>query len=142
MIDKSPMCEILLIEDNLILQRCEKMLLQNRGCEVITVSTKQAALNQIKTVIFDFLLVDIRLPDGDGWEVIEYCRESIESQNRLTPIVVVSAHVQPSESQKYRQKYPGLEVILKPLSEEKITRILSTHSQENNEHGTSVRENV
>jgi len=133
MIDKRPTCEILLIEDNLILQRCEKLLLQNRGCEVIAVSTKQAALNQIKLVIFNLLLVDIGLPDGSGWEVIEYCRESSVSQNSLTPIVVVSAHIQPSESEKYRQKYPSLDVIQKPLSEEKLCRILSTYSQENDE---------
>ena len=109
------------------------MLLQNHGCEVMAVSTKQAALNQIKSVNFDLLLVDIGLPDGDGWEVIEYCRQSMDSQNPLTPIVVVSAHVQSSESEKYRQQYPSLDVILKPLSEEKITRILLTYSQENGE---------
>ena len=142
MIEKTPTCEILLIEDNLILQRCEKMLLQNHGCEVMSVSTKQAALNQIKSVIFDVLLVDIGLPDGSGWEVVEYCRESINSQNPLTPIVVVSAHVQPSESEKYRQQYPSLDVILKPLSEEKIYRILSTLILDDGENDTSVRQNT
>ena len=129
---------VLLIEDNLILQRCEKMLLQNRGCEVITVSTKQAALNQIKSVNFDLLLVDIGLPDGSGWEVVEYCRESSDSQNPLTPIVVVSAHIQSSESEKYRQQYPSLEVILKPLTDEKICRILSTFRLENGENDKAV----
>ena len=133
--------QVLLIEDNLILQRCEKMLLQNHGFEVMEVSTKQAALNQIKSVIFDVLLVDIGLPDGSGWEVIEFCRESSNSQNPLTPIVVVSAHISPSESQKYQQQYPSLEVIQKPLSEEKLCRILSTFCLENGENDTSVCEN-
>ena len=134
--------QVLLVEDHLILQRCTKSLLENRGCEVTVVETKEDALNEVQSRIFDLLLVDIGLPDGSGWEVIEHCRESTDSQNPLTPIVVVSAHIQPSESEKYQQQYPSLEVILKPLSEEKIARILSTHSQENDEYGTSVRENA
>ena len=117
--------QVLLVEDHMILKLCTKGLLENRGCEVTVVGTKEAALSQLKSVNFDLLLVDIGLPDGTGWEVIECCRESRDSQNPLKPIVVVSAHVQPSESEKYQQKYPVLAIILKPLSEEKITRILS-----------------
>ena len=117
---------VLLVEDHLILQRCTKGLLKNRGCEVTVVGTKQAALSQLKSANFDLLLVDIGLPDGNGWEVIECCRESSDSQNPLTPIVVVSAHIQPNESEKYQQQYLSLEVIQKPLSEEKLHRILST----------------
>ena len=97
--------KVLLVEDHVILQRCIKGLLENRGCEVIVVGTKEDALKEVQSRIFDLLLVDIGLPDGSGWEVVEYCRESMDSQNPLTPIVVVSAHVQPSESQKCRQKY-------------------------------------
>ena len=134
--------QVLLVEDHLILQRCTKGLLKNRGCEVIVVGAKQAALSQIKSVNFDLLLVDIGLPDGSGWEVVEYCRESIDSQNSLTPIVVVSAHVQPSETEKYRQKYPSLEVIQKPLSKEKLCRILSTYCLEKGENDTSIRQNT
>ena len=106
------------------------------------VGTKQAALSQIKSVNFDFLLVDIGLPDGSGWEVVDYCRESIDSQNSLTPIVVVSAHIQPSESEEYRKKYPSLDIIQKPLSREKLFQILSTYHLENGENDTSIRENA
>ena len=119
--------QVLLVEDHLILQRCTKGLLNNRGCEVTVVGTKETALNEIQAGTFDLLLIDIGLPDGSGWQVIEYCRESSESKNSLTPIVVVSAHIQPSESEQYQKKYPSLSVILKPLSEEKIYRILSTY---------------
>ena len=134
--------QVLLVEDHLILQRCTKGLLNNRGCKVTVVGTKEGALNEVQSRIFDLLLVDIGLPDGSGWEVIEYCRESSDSQNLLTPIVVVSAHIQPCESEKYQQKYPSLEVILKPLSEEKIYRILSTFCLGNSESDTSVRQNA
>ena len=134
--------QVLLVEDHLILQRCTRGLLQNRGCEVTVVETKETALNEIQSGTFDLLLVDIGLPDGSGWEVIEYCRESSDSQNPLTPIVVVSAHIQPSESEKYQNKYPSLEVIQKPLSEEKLCRILSTFRLENGENDTSVGQNA
>ena len=134
--------QVLLVEDHLILQRCTKGLLKNRGCAVTVVGTKEDALNEVQSRIFDLLLVDIRLPDGSGWDVIEYCRESRDSQNPLTPIVVVSAHVKPSDSEKYRQKYSSLEVILKPLSEEKLCRILSTLSLEDGEDDTRVRKNA
>ncbi len=132
---------ILLVEDNPIIQKFTRQCFERKGYQVTVAGTKQAALNQIQSVIFDLLLVDIGLPDGSGWQVVEHCRESSKSQNPLTPIVVVSAHVQPSESEKYRQQYPSLEVILKPLSEEKLCRILSTLSMDDGEDDTSVGEN-
>ena len=98
-------------------------------------------MNAVQSRIFDLLLIDIGLPDGSGWDVIECCRESSDSRNPLTPIVVVSAHIQPSESEKYQQKYPSLVVIQKPLSKEKLCRILSTLSLDDGENDTSVREN-
>ena len=48
--------QVLLVEDHLILQRCTKSLLENRGCEVTVVGTKEDALNEVQSRIFDLLL--------------------------------------------------------------------------------------
>ena len=65
--------QVLLVEDHVILQQCTKGLLKNIGCEVIVVVTKETALNELQSRIFDLLLVDIGLPDVSGWEVVECC---------------------------------------------------------------------
>ncbi|HKL89259.1 MAG TPA: response regulator [Salinibacter sp.] len=59
-------------------------------------STVADALRMAETVPYDGLLVDLRLPDGVGTEVVEELRE--ESPYWGVPMVAVTAHSLPDES--------------------------------------------
>jgi two-component system response regulator RegX3 len=60
--------------------------LQREGFEVVAVPTATEALSIVQSTIFDLLILDVRLPDKDGYDV---CLE-IRKRPVYVPIIMVS----------------------------------------------------
>jgi len=78
---------ILLVEDEENLQEALKLNLELEGYEVSCVGDGSAALKKIKEEYFDLILLDVMLPEIDGFDV----SETIRLQNIDTPILMLSA---------------------------------------------------
>jgi two-component system alkaline phosphatase synthesis response regulator PhoP len=78
---------ILLVEDEENLQEALKLNLELEGYEVSCVGDGSAALKKIKEEYFDLILLDVMLPEVDGFDV----SETIRLQNIDTPILMLSA---------------------------------------------------
>jgi len=78
---------ILLVEDDEDTRFVYSVLLQMEGYRVTHVGTIADALSRTLSTSYDMIIMDIRLPDGDG---VELC-ERIRSFNKVTPIMFVSA---------------------------------------------------
>ncbi|MFZ9742096.1 MAG: response regulator transcription factor [Chitinophagaceae bacterium] len=78
---------ILLVEDEENLQEALKLNLELEGYEVSCVGDGSAALKKIKEEYFDLILLDVMLPEVDGFDV----SETIRLQNINTPILMLSA---------------------------------------------------
>ena len=115
---------ILLVEDNPIIQKFTRQCFERFGCHVTAVSTKSEAIQQITALPFSLLLMDIGLPDGSGWEVIEITRTHEKSQNPTTPIVIISAHINAEQEREKCQRWQVNRIIEKPLQIENIQTIL------------------
>lgn len=63
---------ILLVEDDESLRIALADNLEDEGCEVVAVSRAKEALERAATRAFDLVILDLMLPDGDGYSV---CRE-------------------------------------------------------------------
>ena len=116
---------ILLVEDNRIIQKFTRQCFERFGCHVTVVGTKTEAIQQVTTIPFSLLLMDIGLPDGSGWEVIEITRDDEKSQNLTTPIVIISAHINAEQEREKCQFWQVNRIIEKPLHIEDISLILS-----------------
>ena len=57
-----------------------------------------ASLTQAKLHHPDLILMDLSLPDLDGWEAVSHLRKMLEF--RTTPIIAVTAHVSPQEAER------------------------------------------
>jgi len=77
---------ILLVDDEVAIQRALAPLLRSRGYEVEAVGTAAAALNAISLRPADLIVLDLGLPDLEGNEV---CRRVREKSS--VPIIVLSA---------------------------------------------------
>jgi two-component system, OmpR family, KDP operon response regulator KdpE len=77
---------ILLVDDEMSIQRALVPLLRSRGYEVEAASTAQDALAAIEERNPDLLILDLGLPDMDGLDVCARVRERWEM-----PIIVLSA---------------------------------------------------
>jgi CheY-like chemotaxis protein len=78
---------ILIVEDDEDTRFVYGVLLRMEGYLVTQVSTASEGLSRALSTSYDLILMDVRLPDGDGVELVL----RIRSFNRTTPIMFVSA---------------------------------------------------
>ncbi len=77
---------ILVIEDDIILLETWKKLLEVEGYDVDIAANGRTALNLWEENIYDVILVDLRIPEVDGREVINTIRE----KQPFTQIIIIS----------------------------------------------------
>ncbi len=81
--------KILIVEDEESLLKLESILLISKGFEVKGVSNGRAALESVAEEIPDLILLDIMLPEIDGFEV---CRRiKSEPSTRNIPVIMLTA---------------------------------------------------
>ena len=77
---------LLIVEDNEIERRSIVELLQHDDVEIATAGTGGEALEVLRNAKFDCLIIDLRLPDISGFELMETIRQNADL--RELPIVV------------------------------------------------------
>lgn len=81
--------KILVVEDEESLLKLESILLTSKGYEVQGVTNGQAALDAIAAEKPDLVLLDIMLPEMDGFEVCRRIKEN--PQTKDLPVVMLTA---------------------------------------------------
>lgn len=84
-----PKQKILIVEDEESLLKLESILLTSKGFEVKGVSNGRAALEEIQKSQPDLVLLDIMLPEMDGFEVCKKIKE--DPQTRDIPVIMLTA---------------------------------------------------
>lgn len=103
---------ILIVEDELTLLKLESILLKVKGYDVTTAATGSDALDRLSREMFDLVLLDIMLPDIDGFEV---CRR-IRSDGRTAAIPVVMLTAKNNEDDRAQGMASGANAyITKPF---------------------------
>ncbi len=111
--------KILYIEDELFLGRIVKETLEDQNFEVIWISDGARVMNSFNTFIPDICVVDIMLPNIDGYSL---CRQ-IRGLYANIPIIFLTAKVETADLVKGFEA-GGTDYIRKPFSmEELIIRI-------------------
>jgi CheY-like chemotaxis protein len=81
---------ILMIEDNESNAYLARFLLERRGHEVVVAPTGAEGVALADASRFDLILLDLRLPDGDGCDFVPGLARL--DQADPTPVIAVSAH--------------------------------------------------
>jgi CheY-like chemotaxis protein len=81
---------ILLIEDNESNAYLARFLLERRGHEVVVAPTGNEGVAESRAARYDLILLDLRLPDGDGCDFVPGLVPPGTPQP--TPVIAVSAH--------------------------------------------------
>ncbi len=84
---------ILLAEDNPINQRLTLRLLEKRGHVVVAAANGVEALQALDRDRFDLILMDVQMPQMDGFQVTAIVREREKSTGAHLPIFAMTAHV-------------------------------------------------
>ena len=83
---------VLLAEDNPVNQTLTVRLLQKRGYEVSVVGDGRAAVEAFQKEDFQLVLMDLQMPEMDGFEATSAIREKERSTGRHIPIIAMTAH--------------------------------------------------
>ncbi len=86
--------EVLVAEDNAVNQRLIKRMLEKMGHAAEVVSTGRAAIEAWEEKRFDLILMDLKMPELNGFEATAVIREKEKSTGTRTPIIAFSAHAQ------------------------------------------------
>lgn len=92
--------KILIIEDEIPMARAMKLKLENEGFSVKTVHNGKDAIDALDTEEFDCALVDIILPQVDGFAVLDHLR----SKNQDMKVIVLT-NLGQTEDRKKIQKF-------------------------------------
>lgn len=80
--------KVLIVEDEESLLKLETILLTVKGFEVIGAVTGKLAIDKIGVEEFDLVLLDIMLPDIDGFEVCRQIRK--DPRTASVPIIMLT----------------------------------------------------
>ena len=104
--------KILVVEDDPYLQRALSARLKAWGHRVVTAADAGGAIAVAQEQAPDVALMDVCLPDGDAFQVMDYLRAL--SVNARLPVIFISASQQPELADRVRA-FGGAEFIGKPL---------------------------
>lgn len=82
------MKKVLIIEDDTFLQGLEASKLTKDGFQVITASTGEEAMRKINEPNIDVILLDLILPNYDGFEILKKIKETEKIKD--APVIVFS----------------------------------------------------
>jgi FOG: CheY-like receiver len=91
--------KILLVEDYPINQELTKELLSLLGCEVEVADNGLQAIAMIETKLFDLILMDIQMPEMDGYQVTRAIRKKGGAFASI-PIVALTANALQGDREK------------------------------------------
>ena len=114
---------VLIVEDNELNMKLFRDLLEAHGYQTSGTSNGFEALDLVRKLRPDLILMDIQLPEVSGLEVTKWIKE--DDSLRAIPIIAVTAFAMKGDEEKIREG--GCEAyIAKPIS---VTKFLKTVEQ-------------
>jgi DNA-binding response OmpR family regulator len=114
--------KILIVDDDDDLRRGLNIRLRAAGYEPVFATDGIMAIAQAQKLEPDLILLDIGLPAGDGYVVLERLR--VNPKLALIPVVIVSAR-DPAGSRPKALRLGAAAFIQKPVENEELLRVIS-----------------
>lgn len=129
---KDSKLRVLVVEDHKLAQKVVVILIEQLGYEVDTADTGAEAIVQFKQHHYDFIFMDVGLPDMDGYTVTETIRGLEKNRHQRTPIVALTAHAE-DEFQQGALASGMDDFLSKPLTMDKAKAMLDRYARSQDE---------
>ncbi len=112
---------VLLVDDEPDILELLELALRKMGLEVDKAVNVQEALTRLAARRYDLCLTDMRLPDGDGLQVVQY----IAQRNQDVPVAVITAHGN-MENAVTALKAGAFDYLSKPVSLDQLRALVKS----------------
>jgi two-component system, sensor histidine kinase and response regulator len=99
-VPKATRLRILLAEDNAINQKIASRLLQKAGHHVTLAPDGRQALAALDRENFDVVLMDVQMPEMDGFETTTAIRARERDNGKRLPIIAMTAHAMQGDRER------------------------------------------
>lgn len=118
---------ILVVDDNSINQQVAQTLLEYEGLEVSLADNGQQAVQMVKDIQFDAVLMDLQMPVMDGFEATQLIRS--ENHYSDLPIIALTAYAREKEREKCLS-HGMQDCVSKPIDIDQLLLIFSQYFQQ------------
>ncbi|NOQ65098.1 MAG: response regulator [Methyloprofundus sp.] len=115
---------ILVVEDSLVVRKVITRTLTATGYKVLTAETGLEALKKLAPTAPDLILLDIILPDTDGYQVLNEIRKNLRFKH--TPVIFLSAKDSLLDKIKGKMSEAN-DYLTKPFKPEELIHIVSKY---------------
>jgi two-component system, sensor histidine kinase and response regulator len=91
---------ILLAEDNTVNQKLATRLLEKRGHAVVVTGNGREALEALERQSFDLVIMDVQMPEMDGFEATAAIRTRENGTGAHIPIIAMTAHAMTGDRER------------------------------------------
>jgi PAS domain S-box-containing protein len=114
---------VLLVEDNAVNRMLAQRLLQKRGFEVSIAVDGREAIQATQSAEFDLILMDIQMPEMDGFEATAEIRKREKFTGRRTPVIALTAHAMNEDRERCLSA--GMDAyVTKPINPAELFRVI------------------
>ncbi|RMA82231.1 Hpt domain-containing protein [Umboniibacter marinipuniceus] len=108
---------IMVVDDSVTVRKVTSRLLNREGFDVVTAKDGVDAVRQLQDVVPDVMLLDIEMPNMDGFEVARTVKTSVRLKH--VPIIMITSRT--GEKHRERAKEIGVEDYMgKPYQEDRL----------------------
>jgi two-component system, sensor histidine kinase and response regulator len=119
---------VLLAEDNAVNRVVASRLLEKQGHHVAIATTGREALVALRREHYDVVLMDVQMPDMDGFEATRAIRAMEQHTGRHQQIIALTAHAMIGDRERCLEA--GMDAYLaKPISPQELYELLEICSQ-------------
>jgi len=131
--------KVLLVEDNKINQLLARQILVGWGVNVEIANDGFEAIAKLQRRTYDLILLDLQMPEIDGFEVARFVRKTIKPPSNEIPIVALTADA--FTETKIRTQEAGMnDFITKPYQQKDLFRVLRKFSNQEEDKYYSILE--
>jgi two-component system, sensor histidine kinase and response regulator len=114
---------VLVAEDNPVNQKVALRLLERLGCRADAVGNGREALDAIAAVPYDLVLMDVQMPEMDGFEAARSLRHAERDSGHHVTVVAMTAHAM--QGDRERCLAAGMDdYVSKPIKEPDLRAVL------------------
>lgn len=115
---------ILVVDDEPVWLRMLTQILQNKGYDVKEAASGADALKTLKNYVPDLILLDVRMPDMNGFDLLDHIKKVPNLAEK--PVVFVSA-MDDFHAKKVARELGAADYILKPIDEREVSNVLAKY---------------